>query len=388
MTPHSQTLSRALERDANNFDLVRLIAACAVVYCHAYVIQTTDGSDRITAALGFDGAGSFGVYTFFLLSGLLVSASFERQRSVPRFVALRLARLLPALVGASLVAIFIVGPVFTTLTLHDYFVSGATWRNLDYFSTLVMKRGWVLPGVFEHNRFVRDICAPLWTLPLEVHCYLLVLVTGMFGLLSTRWRSVIAVLLAVALFSLRLHLPDLHVGLRDFSDKAGGYSFFPEPFFFLGILLYGWREHIRISGPVALLLMLVFLVFRDTASAQVLFYVAFVYGVLWISVTPMLRRWVPRHDYSYAIYLYGFMMQQCLAAIAPRMPPMLSIAVAAPFILALAAFSSRFIERPVMNWCRARLARSAARKLERERETMREPVRLSAADLAVRWPPL
>lgn len=386
MTPHSQTLSRALSRDANNFDLVRLIAACAVVYCHAYVIQTTTGSDRIATALGFDGAGALGVYVFFLLSGLLVSASFERQRSVPRFVVLRLARLLPALIGASLVAIFIVGPVFTTLSLHDYFVSGATWRNLDYYSTLVMKRGWVLPGVFEHNRFVRDVCAPLWTLPLEVHCYLLVLAVGVFGLLSTRWRSVIAVLIAAALFSLRLHLPDLHIGLRDFSDKAGGYSFFPEPFFFLGMLLYGWREQIRISGLGAMALMLVFLVFRDTASAQVLFYVAFVYGVLWISVTPTLRRWVPRHDYSYAIYLYGFMMQQCVAALAPRMSPMLSIVVAAPFILALAAFSSRFIERPVMSWCRARLARSAARKLERE--TAREPVRLSAAELAVRWPPL
>jgi peptidoglycan/LPS O-acetylase OafA/YrhL len=387
MTPHSPTLSRALARDANNFDLVRLIAACAVVYCHAYVIQTTDGSDRIAAALGFDGAGSLGVYAFFLMSGLLVSASFERQRSVMRFVTLRLARLLPALVGASLVGIFIVGPVFTTLTLHDYFASGMTWRNLDYFSTLMLKRGWVLPGVFEHNRFVRDVCAPLWTLPIEVRCYLLVLVTGMFGLLSTRWRSVVAVLICVAAFSLRLHLPDLHVGLRDFSEKAGGYSFFPEPFFFLGMLLYGWRAHVRIGGLVALALLMVYLVFRDTASAQVLFYVAFVYGVLWASVTPMLRRWVPRHDYSYAIYLYGFMVQQCVAALAPRMPPMLSIAVAAPFILALAACSSRWIERPVMSWCRARLARSDARKLERKTMTC-EPARLSAAELAVRWPPL
>jgi peptidoglycan/LPS O-acetylase OafA/YrhL len=386
MTPQSQTLSRALAPDANNFDLVRLIAACAVVYCHAYVIQTTNAIDGVTTALGFDGAGSLGVYAFFLMSGILVSASFDRQRSVPRFIALRLARLLPALIGASLVAIFIVGPIFTTLTLHDYFRSGATWRNLDYFSTLVMKRGWVLPGVFDHNRFIHDICAPLWTLSIEVRCYLLVLVIGVFGLLTTRWRSVAAVLIAGAVFSFRLHWPDLHVGLRDFSEKAGGYSFFPEPFFFLGMLLYGWREQVRINGYVALALMAVFFAFRDTASAQALFYVAFVYGVLWIGATPMLRRWVPRHDYSYAIYLYGFMVQQCVAAVAPHLAPMLSIVVAAPFILALAAFSSRFIERPAMSGCRARLARSAARKLERK--AMREPAQLSAAELAVRWPPL
>jgi peptidoglycan/LPS O-acetylase OafA/YrhL len=386
MTPHPQTLSDALARDANNFDLVRLVAACAVVYCNAYVIQQTDAGDGIAAALGFGGAGYLGVYAFFLMSGLLVSASFERQRSVPRFVALRLARLLPAVIGASLVAIFVVGPIFTTLALHDYFMSGATWRNLDYFSTLVMKRGWTLPGVFEHNRFVRDICAPLWTLPLQVYCYLLVLVMGMFGLLSTRWRSVVAVLIAVAVFSVRLRLPDLQIGWRDFTDKTGGYAFFPEPFFFLGMLLYGWRERITLSGLMACGLLLVFLVFRDTAGAQALFYIAFVYGLLWVSVTPMLRRWVPRHDYSYAIYLYGFMVQQCVAALAPRMPPMLSIVVSAPFIFVLAAFSSRWIEQPVMSWCRRRVARSEARQHERRNAPEAAPMR--AADLAVRWPPL
>ncbi|WP_227243949.1 acyltransferase family protein [Paraburkholderia caribensis] len=386
MTPHPQTLSGALARDANNFDLVRLVAACAVVYCNAYAIQQTGAGDAVAAALGFGGAGHLGVYAFFLISGLLVSASFERQRSVPRFVALRLARLLPAVVGASLVAIFVVGPIFTTLALHDYFASGATWRNLDYFSTLVMKRGWTLPGVFEHNRFGRDIGAPLWTLPLQVHCYLLVLVMGMVGLLSTRWRIVIAVLIAAAVLSVRVRLPDLQIGWRDFADKAGGYAFFPEPFFFLGMLLYGWRERIELSGLRACGLLLVFLVFRDTAGAQALFYIAFVYGLLWVSVTPMLRRWTPRHDYSYAIYLYGFMVQQGVAALAPSMPPMLSIVVSAPFILALAAFSSRWIERPAMRWVRARIARSEAR--QHERRNAPEPAPMRAADLAVRWPPL
>jgi len=165
------------------------------------------------------------------------------------------------------------------------------WRNVDYFSTLALKRACTLPGVFDHDRFGHDICAPLWTLPLEVRCYLLVLVTGMPGLLSTPRRCVIAVLLCAIAFALR-------VELRDFPDKAGGYSFFPESFFFLGVLLYGWREHVRIDGFAALGLLLVFLVFRDMAGARVLFYIAFVYGVLWIGTTPLLRNWVPRRDYS------------------------------------------------------------------------------------------
>ena len=119
------------------------------------------------------------------------------------------------------------------------------------------------------------------------------------------------------------------------------------------------------------------------------FYIAFVYGLLWLGTMPALRRWVPRHDYSYAIYLYGFMIQQCVAALAPRMPPMLSLLVSAPFILACAALSSRWIERPAMDWCRARIARSAQRKRERDASRKAyESAPMTPAEMAVRWPPL
>jgi peptidoglycan/LPS O-acetylase OafA/YrhL len=352
-------LSQALTRNRNNFDLVRLFAAIAVVYGHSYLVQAPDGTtDWVRNALGFDGFGAFGVYAFFMLSGMLVTASFERQGSAPRFTVLRIARIWPAVAVGSLAAVFIVGPLFTTLPLREYFAAGATWANLDNFSTIVLKSGWVLPGVFENNPFPFDVCAPLWTLPLEVRCYLIVLVTGMAGLLSSRRGVALAALLGLAAFAVRLHLPHLEVGLRDFADKPGGYSFWPEPFFLLGMLLYGWRERIEIYGLGALGLIMVFLVFRDTAGAQPLFYLAFVYGVLWVGTTPLLHRFVPRNDYSYGIYLYGFLVQQCVANLAPHLGHQTAVLIAAPFILLCAALSWRFVERPVLVWCHKRLART------------------------------
>jgi peptidoglycan/LPS O-acetylase OafA/YrhL len=350
-------LSQALSRNGNNFDLVRLLAAVAVVYGHSYLLQAPDGTtDWVQNALGFDGFGALGVYAFFLLSGILVTASYDRQRSVPRFVALRIARLWPAVAIGSVVTVFIVGPLFTTLPLREYFAAGLTWSNLDNFSTIVQKSGWTLPGVFEHNRYPLDVCAPLWTLPIEVRCYLIVVVTGVLGLLSTPRGALAAAALGLVAFALRVHFPHLQIGMRNFADTQGGYSFFPEPFFMLGIALYGWRERIRIGGLGALALAMTFLVFRDTAGAQPLFYLAFVYGVLWIGTTPSLRRFVPRHDYSYGIYLYGFVVQQCIAALAPQWSHVMSLVVAGPLILACAALSWHYVERPVLGWCRTRLA--------------------------------
>jgi len=51
----------------------------AIRICCRHPTATTDW---VQNALGFDGFGATRVYAFFLLSGMLVTASFDRQRSV------------------------------------------------------------------------------------------------------------------------------------------------------------------------------------------------------------------------------------------------------------------------------------------------------------------
>jgi peptidoglycan/LPS O-acetylase OafA/YrhL len=363
------SLSNALSRERNNFDLVRLLAASAVVYAHSFVLQPPDGHiDLVTALLGFDYSGSLAVFAFFLLSGLLVTASFDRQRSAMRFVILRASRIWPAVAAASLVAIFIIGPLLTTLPLPQYFASRLTWGNLDSFSVILLGKHMQLPGVFETNHAPNAIFAPLWTLPIEVRYYFVVLVTGMLGLLRSLRGMLVAVLIGMVPFLVYPHFePHFHLGLRDLANKPGGpngYAFFPEPVFMTGMLLYAFRDRVDINGWAALALCGVYLGLRGTMFAQPVFYVAFAYGVLWIGTTPLLHRFAPRNDYSFGIYIYGFAIQQVVSHFGPQLDHLSALLIAAPGVFVCAFLSWHCVEKPAILWTRRRLskARSVAKE--------------------------
>jgi peptidoglycan/LPS O-acetylase OafA/YrhL len=355
------SLSSALARGKNNFDLIRLLAALAVMFGHSYVLQLPGGQhDPVAQLFGRESCGSLAVFAFFLMSGILISASFDRQRSVPRFLALRVARIWPALAGCSLFAVFIVGPLFSTWATRDYFASPDTWYFLGHMLTIVHGLGWLLPGVFANNPFVGAINAAVWTLPLELKCYLVVLAAGAVGLTGTRRRMTLAVTLAFVGFGLLLRHPPSNVLLGDLTVLQAGYSFWPVPFFLAGMLLYGWREQIVLHWGIAFVLAGAYLALRDAAAGALAFYLAFGYGVLWIGTLPALQRFAPRHDYSYGIYVYGFMIQQCIASIAPGLAHLLAFLVALPIVFACAAFSWHVIESPALRLRRHLIERRTA----------------------------
>lgn len=352
-------LSDALSRGRNNFDLLRLIAALAVIFGHSYVLQWPAGQrDPVATFIGRESCGSLAVFAFFLLSGMLISASYDRQRSAPRFIALRIARIWPALAICTVVTVGVVGPLFTTWPLHAYFASATTWSYVTHMLTIITGIGWTLPGVFEHNPFGADVNAAIWTIPLELKCYLLVLVGGLLGFVRSRGRMSVFCVVVLAAFAALLRVgPIVHGPLADVMVRQAGYWLFPVPYFVLGTLLYAWRDSVSLSGLVALVLVAAFLGLRDTVAAHALFYLAFTYGVLWLAITPALHRFAPKHDYSYGLYVYGFLFQQCLASLAPTLNHWAAFLIALPAIFACAFLSWHWIERPALRACRALIGR-------------------------------
>lgn len=90
--------------------------------------------------------GAIAVNGFFAISGFLVAASLVR-RGVVDYMISRALRIFPALIICVFVSVFIIGPLFTTLPLSDYFSHPKTW---DYLGNAlgVLTMEWKLPGVF------------------------------------------------------------------------------------------------------------------------------------------------------------------------------------------------------------------------------------------------
>ncbi len=355
-----KTLSTTLERDNNNFDLIRLGAALAVMLGHSFGIR---GGGNVELMLRFthrESFGSFAVYGFFLISGLLVSASYAKQSSPLRFMALRALRIWPGAIVCALFIGLVVGPLFTSVSLASYFSNPQTLHWLVHNTSLIGGVGGPLPGIFDKNHFPSFANATVWTLPIELECYVIVLVVGLLGAIGSRRGTVIAIAVASVVFAYVAKHPPAHMTLSYFFQIPIAYSFYPVPFFLLGMLLYPFRDQVRLHWVPPVLLLVIYIPLRDTTAGAVLLYPGFAYGLLWIASIKSLRRFKPRHDYSYGIYLYGFVVQQAVTALLPSLNNYLSVAIAMPFAIGLAALSWHFVERPCLALMRNKVSAKSA----------------------------
>jgi peptidoglycan/LPS O-acetylase OafA/YrhL len=344
-----KTLSETLERGNNNFDVIRLCAALAVMVGHSYGICGGNDRELVLEFTHRESFGSMAVYAFFLISGLLVSASYAKQSSPLRFVGLRAARIWPGAIACALFTALVVGPLFTSAPLADYFSSPTTYRWLAQNMSLVGSVGESLLGVFDKNRIGFMVNGAVTTLPIELECYAIVLIAGLLGLGPNSRRGTLIVVAVVSLiFAYFVKHPPVHITLGGFFAKRILYSFYPVPFFLLGMLLYSFRERLILHWLPALTLLGIYVAFRFTKVGEIILYPAFAYGLLWLASIRQLRWLKPKFDYSYGIYLYGFVIQQAVVAVNPTLNNYVSVAVAIPITVMLAALSWHIVERPCL----------------------------------------
>jgi peptidoglycan/LPS O-acetylase OafA/YrhL len=343
MLERTISLSDALRGRRNNLDLLRLIAASAVIYGHAPAITGQKMFD-VGAWLfeGHDYSGSFAVKFFFFASGLVVTNSLRQRPSFLRWIAARILRIYPAFLVVLALSVLVVGPAFTSRSLPDYFGDQRTWTYFED-SALSLVRGsgmqWYLPGVFEDHAN-KAINGSLWTLPSEFYCYGAVLVAGLVGAIFSRVPGTVA----MVAFALAALLWPATIGIVPTSGQEQHLL----PCFVVGMLAALWSDRILLDGRIAAGVLLLALIMRLSKADffQAAYCMVFFYAALVLSVWPPFARLRPRYDISYGVYLYGFVVQQILVEMMPGLPNAMLIIIALCLCYALGTLSWLLIERP------------------------------------------
>ncbi len=318
----------------NNYTLIRLILAWTVLFGHAFPITGT-GSDPLSIwMLPHTWIGRIAVGGFFTVSGFLITSSFTRRGLLP-FAIARVLRIYPAVIVYSLLAVFFIGPIETNLSIHEYFDAHA-WKAL--LNIPLWDWRYELPHLFATNPIANTSNGSMWTLPVELRCYLLIFSLGLIGTLRARLHQNIA-LLAV-LYCISVHFENMPFISHN--------QFYRQPilFFITGSLAWVNRDIIPLNYPLAVIFFAANLISINTSLFLPVHVICVSYVIFLIAYrTPHfnLDRW---GDISYGVYIYAWPIQQIVWREGQN--AYTNTALATAIVIPIAYASWKLIEEPAM----------------------------------------
>jgi peptidoglycan/LPS O-acetylase OafA/YrhL len=340
----AQTIAASLQGRENNFNLIRFVAASAVLLAHSFALVAPE--QAAGALINFETLeiGRLAVDVFFIISGFLVTRSVLTQPTLVDYAAARVLRLFPALIVACIFIAFLLGPLVTSVPLDTYFTDPRTWLYVPVTASLITHT-MTLPGVFDTVPVSGVIDSPLWTLRYEAACYVLLALFALAGGLATRSRAAVTLTL---LFLAYLFVTFATSWRADIAAVDSMTRFVLG--FFLGGALYIFADKIKLGLGVAVVLALCAVISYATPLFEMVFRLATAYAVLWFALVPAgaIRRFNLIGDYSYGIYILCFPIQQTLVMLYPQITPIWLLIGSFPIVLALAMLSWHFIEHPAL----------------------------------------
>jgi peptidoglycan/LPS O-acetylase OafA/YrhL len=241
---------------------------------------------------------------FFSLSGFLVAGSLQRCRTLVSFLGLRVLRIWPSLIFEVLLSALVLGPIFTKLTISEYF-SHPLFRS--YFLNLLGEPQLYLPEVFT-DIGGGSVNAQLWTLPFELQCYLVLSAMAIVALSRDAFR----VVSFVALF----HVVVLAINIRVSRDGwISVHGIILLESFLAGVAAYFVRFRIPAHMGLFLASFALAYVLLLLPRGDYLVSIPVAYLVAYIgSSNPQRSTFINSGDYSYGIYLYGVPIQEAVVA--------------------------------------------------------------------------
>lgn len=331
----------------NNFDLLRIFAATQVLVGHGiYHLGLEWPSWWAPFAL------LPGVPIFFVISGFLISAAWERSERWQIYTEARVLRIFPALWCCIALTVLVFGAMG---------VNFAHWQTIPWLAAQSV--GLVYTPGFLRDFGMGSYNGSLWTIPLELqfYCVLPLIYWAMTrtGRSTRTLLGAVLVFVSIALLA-RVFFPSFgrhyQEGGEPLLEKLLRYSFLPHFYLFLiGVTLqrlkaYQWHS-IRGKGIYWLA---AYMAFNFLIPGNVWTYIPsmILLGVSTIAlaytVPELAERLLRRQDMSYGVYIYHGLLLNVFLEIGWRGDARYVWALcAATFVMAW--LSWRYVERPCLS---------------------------------------
>ncbi len=330
------------------FDLMRLVFAVLVLLSHAPEIQDGNRSHELLSRFthGAMSFGDLGVDGFFLLSGFLITQSWQRDPRLGDYLGKRVLRIVPGYLVAVAISIVVVG-LLAPATPHFFHLPGRKALQSVLLLSAPITRA-VFPGYPQPS-----VNGALWTIAYEFRCYLLLALAGLAGVLRQRW-VVAGAALSLLLLSNVSRLA-AHVSWHAYNVALGepGPTFRMVGFFAVGVCYYLCRDRIRFHpaglAVTAAGLVAVHLLAIQSTEASVFLFGSYALFYLAQHGFGALDRMGRLPDISYGVYLYGWPVEH-LWCFYSRTSPWIVFAGSTLICLVLGWLSWHFVERPMLRW--------------------------------------
>ncbi|MEM6986947.1 MAG: acyltransferase [Pseudomonadota bacterium] len=331
----------------NNFDLIRLVAALQVAIEHGYVhLKLEKGRWLIDIISLFPG-----VPIFFVVSGFLIAASYERSNSMLKYAQNRVLRIYPALWVCFVLSL---ATVFALYPMHASLLDFSAWTTAQ-----------LTIGQFYNPDFMRGygvgvLNGSLWTIPVELQFYL-VLPLIYFALRLVKWHVGFIALSMVVLVGINQAYVRFGVGSEVLLLKLFGVTVMPYLYMFmLGVLLQRNQDFVANHLANKAVFWLLLFLFVSASSAALGFqhkgnYINPVAAVALALMTISLAYTRTRtfssalagYDISYGVYIYHMVVLNALIHLDVHSREVQFVLMIALTVLAAAA-SWRLVEKPAL----------------------------------------
>lgn len=321
----TNTLKNLYDRKKNIFTLISFIMSIIIIYGHSYVLyfgSNTIKIDIFSYLLKYP-IGEIVVDIFLIYSGFNIISSLLRSDSYIKFFLKRILKIIPELLISLLVAAFIITPIVLKIPFLTYLKTPSYYFKYIFDNIILIKPTiYSISNVFNNLPYPNVLNGSIWTIKHIFACYLIIAFLKKIKFLDKR-KNILILTIIFLITNIFINTGILNSYLNIISTKLsfigilGEFTWFIRLlyFFLTGVCLNLYQDKIKVNIYIiiSILLMLTLARFTNLTSYSLLLFLPYLSIIL-----GSIKLNIKQIDISYTIYVFGFLIQQFIMFLFPK----------------------------------------------------------------------